>query len=178
MAGHNKWSKIKHKKAASDAKKSKIFSKLARFIAVESRRAGGDRDAPGLRLAIEKAKKENMPADNIDRAVAKGTTDSGAELETVTYEAYGPGGTAIIIEGLTDNKNRTSQEIKHLLNEHGATLAEPGSASWAFTKGSDALMPTTTVPLETDDQAAVERLIAALEEHDDVQGVSTNAASI
>ena len=137
MAGHNKWSKIKHKKAATDAEKSKVFGKLARFIAVEAKKAGGDKNAPGLRVAIEKARKENMPSENIERAVQKGTRGAGAVPESVVYEAYGPGGVALIIEGLTDNKNRTSQEIKHLLMEHGATLAEPGSASWAFEKKNE-----------------------------------------
>src|SRR3989344_2427014 len=118
MSGHNKWSKIKHKKAASDAVKSRVFSKFARLISVESKKVKGDINAPGLRLAIERAKKENMPGDNIERAVAKGKSDTGTSLEKVIFETYGPGGVALLIEGLTDNNNRTSQEIKHLLGKH------------------------------------------------------------
>ena len=174
MSGHNKWSKIKHKKASTDAQKSKIFGKFARGIAVESKKSGGDINAPGLRLAIERARKENMPNENIERAVAKGKADTGVSLEAVTYETYGPGGAAIIIEGFTDNNNRTSQEIKHLLAQHSATLAGPGSASWAFTKSSGEWSPQSTVKILGDERERLERLIEELEAHEDVQDVYTN----
>ena len=175
MAGHSKWAKLKHQKGKTDAQKSKTFSKLVRFIAVEAKKAKGDRTAPGLRTAIEKARAENMPADNIDRAIDK-AAGSGAELEPVQYEAYGPGGAAIIIEGYTDSRNRTAQEIKHLLAERGGALATPGAAIWAFTKVEGKLEPTTTVPLSDEDGQKLSELLEALEEHDDVNEVYTNGA--
>jgi len=175
MSGHNKWSKIKHKKAATDAQKSKIFGKLARLITVESKKANGDINSPGLRVAIDKAKSENMPSDNIDRAVKKGTGADAGNMEAVLYEAYGPGGTAIIIDGLTDNRNRSSQEIKHILSKNGASLADQGAASWAFTRSDGVWAPNTTVPLSEDDVSKLERIVEELEENDDVQDVYTNA---
>jgi len=176
MSGHNKWSKIKHKKAASDAQKSKAFGKLARLISVESRAAKGDVNAPPLRAAIEKAKAINMPSDNIDRAVKKGAGADAEQMEHVLYEAYAPGGSALIIEGLTDNRNRTSQEIKHLLFSNGASLAEQGAASWAFKKENGGWTPNATIPLSDEDGEKLGRIIEELEEHDDVQEVYTNAA--
>ncbi|NTV44286.1 MAG: hypothetical protein HGA67_01145 [Candidatus Yonathbacteria bacterium] len=175
MSGHNKWSKIKHKKAASDAQKSKIFGKITKLIASESKRVGGDMSAPSLRAVIDKAKEVNMPSDNIDRAVKKGMSADATAMDFVQYEAYGPGGCGIIIEGLTDNKNRTAQEIKHLLSKNGLALAAPGSASWMFTKGDEGLEPTMVVDLSEEDGAKLETILEALEEHDDVQEVYTNA---
>ena len=125
MSGHNKWAQIKHKKAITDAKKSKIFSKLVRFISVEAKLSGG-KDSPGLRAAIEKAKKVNMPAENIERAIKK-ASEPGAHMDAITYEAYGPGGAGIIIETLTDSKNRTAQDIKHILVKNGFALGGIGS---------------------------------------------------
>lgn len=174
MSGHNKWSKIKHKKAASDAQKSKIFSKLVKLISVESKNAGGDVSAPGLSSAIEKAKKENMPSENIERAIKKGTSDNSTSMENVVYETYGPGGIALIIEGLTDNKNRTAAEIKHLLSKHGLQLATPGSAMWSFEKNATGWIAKTTTPISKDDTEKLNNLVGELEEHDDVQGVFTN----
>jgi len=175
MSGHNKWSKIKHKKAASDAQKSKIFGKLARLIADQSKKAGGDINSPTLRAAIEKAKSVNMPADNIDRAVKKGAGGDSAQMNVVVYEAYGPGGSAIIIDGLTDNRNRTSQEIKHILIKNGASLAEQGAASWAFEKSDREWVPKTTIPIPEEDCGKLEKIIEELEDNDDVQDVYTNA---
>ena len=143
MSGHNKWSQIKTKKMATDAKKGKMFGKLARLVALESKKAKGNINAPGLRTVIEKAKSINMPNENIERAVKKGAGGDAGEMEEVLYEGYGPGGVAIIIEGLTDNKNRTSAEIKHLLSKHGASLAAQGAASWAFEKTSEGFIPKT-----------------------------------
>jgi len=175
MSGHSKWSKIKHKKAASDAHKSKIFGKLARLVAMESKSAKGDLNAPGLRTAIEKAKAMNMPSDNIDRAVKKGVGSGAEQMEHVVYEAYGPGGSALIIEGLTDNRNRTSQEIKHILSKNDASLAQRGAASWAFEKKNGEWSPTTSTPLSPEDEEKLEKIIEELEDNDDVQDVSTNA---
>ncbi len=175
MSGHNKWSKIKHKKAASDSQRSKIFGKISKLIASESKRVGGDITAPTLRAVIEKAKEVNMPSDNIDRAVKKGMSADATTMESVQYEVYGPGGCGIIIEGLTDNNNRTAQEIKHLLSKNGFALAAPGSASWMFTKGDGGFEATMTVDLSDEDGAKLEVLLELLEEHDDVQEVYTNA---
>lgn len=174
MSGHSKWSKIKHKKAMTDARKSKVFSKLVRYITVEAKKAKGDRNAPGLRLAIEKARAENMPADNINRAIDKAST--AGDLEAVTYEAYGPGGVALIIEGFTDNRNRTSQELKHLLAQNGGSLATPGAAMWAFSRSEEGLQAQTTVELSDEDLEKLATLVDELEEHDDVNDVVTNAA--
>ncbi len=174
MSGHNKWSKIKHKKAATDAQKSKIFSKLVRFITVEAKKAKGDRNSPGLRMAIEKARGENMPADNIERAIEKASATAG-DLEAVVYEAYGPGGVALVIEGYTDNRNRTAQEIKFILSKNNSALAAQGAAMWAFTKGEQGLVPSTTVDLEDADLEKLSKLVEELEEQDDVNNVYTNA---
>lgn len=175
MAGHNKWSKIKHKKAATDAQRSKIFGKIVRLISVEAKKAQGDVNAPGLRAAIEKANEVNMPKDNIERAIKKAAEGGGEAEEEVTYEAYGPAGTAIIITGLTDNRNRTAAEVKHVLSKNGAALAEPGAASWAFEKKGGEFIPQTTVELSDEDGEKLGNLLEAIEELDDVQDIFTNA---
>jgi YebC/PmpR family DNA-binding regulatory protein len=175
MSGHNKFSKIKHQKAKNDAQKSKSFGKLVRFITVEAKKAKGDAKSPGLALAIEKARKENMPNDTIERAIKKATTDSAATMESVMYEAYGPGGVAIIITGLTDNRNKAAQEVKHILGLHGSELAAQGSAAWAFTKTHEGFVANTTSPLEDADIEALHKLVEALEDNDEVQDVYTNA---
>ncbi len=174
MSGHSKWSKLKHTKGKTDAQKSKAFSKLVRFISVEAKKAKGDRSSPGLRVAIEKARAANMPSDNIDRAIDKAATSG--ELEQVVYEAYGPGGVAIVIEGYTDSRNRTTQELKHLLSLHGGAMAQQGAASWAFAKVDGKLEPTTTVELSDEDGAKLSELVDALEDYDDVNEVYNNAA--
>lgn len=176
MAGHNKWSKIKHKKAATDAHKSKIFSKLVRLIQVEAKKANGDTNAPGLKAAIEKARKENMPNDNIDRAIKK-ASDSSEAMQEVIFEAYGPAGVGLIITGLTDNNNRTSAEIKHTLSKNGASLGAPGSVAWNFTRDNENnWTPNSTIDLDDGDIEKLERLVHVLEENDDIQEVFTNAA--
>jgi YebC/PmpR family DNA-binding regulatory protein len=177
MSGHNKWSKIKNKKAVTDAQKSKIFGKLVKFITVESKKAKGDVNAPGLRAAIEKAKGENVPSDNIERAIKKGAGADAGEMEQITYEAYGPGGCALIIEALTENRNKAAQEIKHILSKNGFELAAPGSATWAFEKqaGSSEWLPKNTTPIGEEDSAKLEILINELEENDEVQDIFTNA---
>lgn len=177
MSGHNKWAQIKHKKAITDAKKSKIFSKLVRFISVEARLSNG-KDSPGLKAAIEKAKKVNMPKDIIEKAVKKASEPS-AQMENITYEAYGPGGAGIIIETLTDSKNRTAQDVKHILSKNGFALAGIGSVVWAFQKeiSPEGLIwkPTTHATLSDSDLELLDKLIEEIEENDDVQDVYTNA---
>ena len=175
MSGHNKWSQIKRQKGATDAKKSKVFGKFARLIASESKKSNGNTNDPALRAVIEKAKGVNMPADNIERAVKKGLGGDAGNMEHVQYEAYGPGGAALIIEGLTDSKNRTAQDVKHILSKNGSALAAIGSATWAFTKTADGWAPQTETELSKEDASALEHLIDALEENDDVQDVFTNA---
>ena len=174
MAGHNKWSKVKHKKAAQDEKKSKIFSLHARLLEIESRKAEGDTNSPGLKAAIDRARAVNMPNDNISRAIQKGAGGSGEALEEVVYEAYGPGGTALIIKGVTDNKNRTSAEIKHTLGILGGTLASPGSVLWAFEKNGTSFVPRNTVPLSEENILALRNLVRKLEDRDDVGEIITN----
>lgn len=176
MSGHNKWSQIKHKKGASDAAKSKLWSKIAKRLIVESKLATGDITAPTLRTWIDKAKQANMPKDNIERAVKKGVANDAAAMDAVTYETYGPGGAAILIEALTDSRNRTAQEIKHLLSEAGLELASPGSAAWAFKKTGDGYEATTTVPLSEEDTEKLMAILEKIDAHDDVEEVFTNAA--
>lgn len=175
MSGHNKYSKIKHIKAKNDAQKSKNFGKIVRLITVEAKKAGGNISSPGLAAAIEKARSENMPNDTIDRAIKKATTDNSAAMESIIYESYGPGGVAILIEALTDNRNKAAQEVKHILSVNGFELASPGSASWAFQKTNNVWAPTSTMPLEDADIEALQKLVEALEENDEVQNVYTNA---
>ncbi len=175
MSGHNKWSKIKHKKAASDAQKSKVFSKHASLITMESRKAKGDISYPGLIAAIERAKKDSMPKENIDRAVAKGKAADGSELTEVLYETYGPGGTAILITAVTDNPNRTTPEIRHTLTKAGYQLGASGSATWAFTKTADGYVPGSRIDLNDEDGEKLASLIEAIEEHDDVHDIFTTA---
>ncbi|KKW24789.1 MAG: transcriptional regulator [Candidatus Kaiserbacteria bacterium GW2011_GWB1_52_6] len=174
MSGHNKWAQIKRQKGANDAAKGVVWGKLGKRIAVESKKANGDVNSPTLRTLIETAKKANMPKDTIDRAVAKGIS-SDVALDSITYETYGPGGAAIIIECLTDSRNRTAQEIKHHLSELGLALAAPGSALWAFEKTSFGYMPKTTVPLSEEDDAKLMEIMQKIDEYDDVQEVYTNA---
>ena len=175
MSGHNKYSKIKHIKAKTDAQKSKMFTKFGRLITVEAKKAGGNLSSPGLKTAIEKARAVNMPNDTIDRAIKKATTDNSASMEAFTYESYGPGGCAIIIESLTDNRNKAAQEVKFILSKHGLGLAGIGSATWAFTKNHEGWIANTTIPLSEEDGKKLETLIEDLEENDDVQNVFTNA---
>jgi YebC/PmpR family DNA-binding regulatory protein len=174
MSGHNKWSKIKHKKAAADSQKSKMFGKLAALIAIESKKVGGDTSSPNLRAVIDKARAANMPMANINRAVERGKGADGAALEQVIYEAYGPGGAAIVIEALTDNRNRSNAEIKHLLITNGASPAAPGSAMWIFEKNEEGYLAKIKLDLSDSDIKAITDLIEKIEEHSDVSAVYTN----
>jgi YebC/PmpR family DNA-binding regulatory protein len=136
MSGHSKWSSIKHKKAATDAKRGKLFTKLIKEITIAAKLGGGDVKAnPRLRTAVAAAKAQSMPNDNIDRAIKKGTGElGGAQPESVVYEGYGPGGVAIIAEVLTDNRNRTVADIRYLFGRHGGNLGETGCVGWMFKK--------------------------------------------
>jgi YebC/PmpR family DNA-binding regulatory protein len=236
MAGHSKWASIKHKKKAVDAKRGALFTKLTRAITVAAREGGGDPEGnPSLALAIQKARDASMPKDNIERAIAKGTgADSDAEaFEAVVYEGYGPGGVAVLVEALTDNRNRTSSEVRHIFTKHGGNLGEPGSVAWTFEKKGEIVVdgsryseddllpaidagaedvaldgdvweivtgpaelaavrqaleeagveidsaelvqrPTTRTPVDEDRVRSLMRLIDALEDNDDVQGVHAN----
>ncbi len=136
MSGHNKWSTIKHKKGAADAKRGKLFSKVIKEITIAARIGGGDADGnPRLRTALNAARAANMPKDNVDRAIKRGTGEiAGVNYEEVTYEGYGPGGVAVMVETLTDNKNRTVAEIRHIFEKYSGSLGESGCVSWIFTK--------------------------------------------
>ncbi|WP_319561247.1 YebC/PmpR family DNA-binding transcriptional regulator [Marispirochaeta sp.] len=236
MSGHSKWASIKHKKGAADAKRGKVFSKIIKEITVAARMGGGDEEAnPRLRTAVLKAKAANMPKDNIARAIKKGTGElEGVDYIELTYEAYGPGGVAIMIEALTDNKNRTAADIRSILTKGGGSLGETGCVSYLFKRkgiiayneaeySEDAifeaaleagaedvshegesievttdpesfgevltalqaagfteemaeisLVPEAYVSLDPDSTAKVMRLIERIDDHDDIQSVSTN----
>ncbi len=236
MSGHSKWSTIKHKKAAKDAKRGKIFTKLIKEITIAARLGGGDAKAnPRLRTAVLAARSQSMPGDTIDRAIKKGTGElEGVHYEEVVYEGYGPGGVAVMIEVLTDNRNRTVAELRNVLDKCGGNLGTTGSVAWMFTKrglitveraqvdedkvmevaleaGADdvtdsgdilevltapdklegvkdaleqarmttasaevTMMPSTTTSISGKQAEQMVRLLEALEDHDDVQSVSSN----
>ena len=176
MSGHNKWAQIKRQKGANDAAKSNVWGKLSRRITIESKKAGGDVTSPTVRTLIDTARASNMPKDAIERAVQKGTGAGADTLEAITYEAYGPGGAAIIIETLTDSRNRTAQEVKHLLTKNGLALASQGSAMWAFEKDTEGgFVAKATVPLSEEDSAKLMTILEAIDANDDVENVYTNA---
>jgi YebC/PmpR family DNA-binding regulatory protein len=157
MAGHSKWANIKHRKAAVDAKRGKIYTKLAREITVAAREGGGDPEFnPRLRAAIEKARKFNMPKENIERAIKRGTGEiEGSSYEEVTYEGYGPGGVAIIVKCLTDNRNRAASEVRHAFSKHGGNLGTSGCVSWMFERKG-----VITIPGNVDEE---ELMMAAID---------------
>ncbi|HPZ16829.1 MAG TPA: YebC/PmpR family DNA-binding transcriptional regulator [Fervidobacterium sp.] len=148
MSGHNKWANIKHRKAAQDAKKSQVFTKLIREIIVAAREGGGDPNTnPRLRTVLEKAREANMSRETIERSIKKGTGElEGERYEEITYEAYAPGGVALYILALTDNKNRTAQELRHILSKNGGTLAESGSVAWLFERKGVIEIPAEKIP--------------------------------
>ena len=143
MSGHSKWATIKHKKAATDAKRGRAFTKVIREITIAARVGGGDPDSnPRLRTAILAAKNENMPSDNIERALARGTgTLEGEQYEEVSFEGYGPGGVGLIIEVVSTNRNRVVSEIRHMMNKHGGNMAENGAVGWMFHRKGDIVVP-------------------------------------
>ena len=199
MSGHSKWAGIKHKKALVDAKKGKLFSKLIREVTVAAKTGGGKLDAnPALRHAVEKAKAANMPSDNIDRAI-KRASEAAENLEELLIEAYGPEGAAILIEAITDSRNRTVSEVKKILKDHKAKWADQGSVLWAFAQNADQRRTTqadgevgadlrrnfissgesnwySKFPQQISEEGKqkLEQLIEALDDHDDVQAVITN----
>ncbi len=159
MSGHSKWSSIKHKKGAADAKRGKLFTKLIKEITVAARMGGGDPDAnPRLRSAVITAKGENMPKDNIERAIKKGTGElEGVNYEESTYEGYGPGGAAVLIESLTDNKNRAVADIRHIFSKCGGNLGENGCVAWMFDKKGYIVIENTVI----DEDALMETALEA-----------------
>ena len=175
MSGHSKWKQIAHKKGATDLKRGRIFSKLLRAISIAAKTEPNPQFNPRLRSAIEKAKENNVPADNIERAVSKASEQKN--LEDVTIEAYGPEGAALIIQAITDNTNRTVNEIRNILNERGAKMATPGSVLWAFnapTAGGQEYTAKFPQPISDQAKEQLQKLIDALEENEDVQKVYTN----
>lgn len=160
MAGHSKWANIKHKKGKEDARRGKLFSKLSKMITVAAREGGGDPDMNAdLRLAIQKAKDNNMPNDNIERAIKRGTGDlEGVTYERIVYEGYGPGGVALYLELMSDNRNRTAAEIRHLLSKHGGNLGESGCVAWMFNRKGQIV-----VDLDKTDYGEDELMMVALE---------------
>ena len=151
MAGHSKWANIKHRKGAQDQKRGKIFTKLIKEITIASRIAGGDLDSnPRLRKAVSNAKSNNVPAGNIERAIKKGIGDlDGITFDEITYEGYGPNGVAIIIEVITDNKNRSVAELRHIFTKFGGSLGETGSVSWMFEKKGQIILESKSIVYET-----------------------------
>jgi YebC/PmpR family DNA-binding regulatory protein len=180
MAGHSKWAGIKHKKAIVDSRRGKLFTKLARHITVAAKSGGGDvAGNPSLALAVQKAKDASMPKDNIQRAIDKGT-GAGADAETfedVLYEGYGPGGVALLIEALTDNRNRTGSDVRHLLSKHGGNLGEPGSVAYLFDKKGVVVVSADRYT-EDDLIVAVDAGAEDIEIDDDVFEVLTEPADL
>lgn len=179
MAGHSKWSTIKRKKAANDAKRGKLFTSLIREITVAARSGGGDPSFnPRLRLAIDTARDANMPADNIDRAIKRGTGElEGVEYEEIVYEGYGPGGVAIYIETLTDNANRTVAEIRHALSRNGGSLGTSGSVAWQFDRKGQIYINAARHDEESLLLAALEAGAEDVQQEDDAFVISTDVAS-
>ncbi len=151
MSGHSKWASIKHKKGALDAKRGRAFTKLIKEITIATRMGGGDPDGnPRLRTAIAAAKALSMPADNIKRAVMKGTGElEGGSIDEIVYEGYGPGGVALIVETATDNRNRTVSEIRHIFSKNGGNMGEAGSVAWMFSKKGDIVVENPKVDEDT-----------------------------
>lgn len=180
MAGHNKWSKIKRKKAKKDKERSKVFSKLVDQIQTEAKRCGGDMDDPGLQQAIAEAKEANMPKDNVKDAIERATTAAEGS-EEITYEAYGPGGSQIIIESETNNRNKSAAEIRHIFSDHGIDLAKPGAVVWAFeeSRNNDGYRdwtPQNKIELDDKSKEKLEKILDELEENEEVRKVFTNVA--
>lgn len=168
MSGHNKWSQIQHQKSVTDKKRGVLFSKILKAITIAARNETNPQFNPRLRSLIEKARENNVPQENIDRAIKK--VSESKNLEEIIIEAYGPVSIAMIIECITDNHNRTISEIKHLLNENEAKMAEVGSVKWAF----DGDKPKFPQEISNIDREKINQLIQKLEERDDVQKIITN----
>jgi len=180
MAGHSKWKQIKHKKAAADAKRGAAFTKLIKEITIAARQGGGDPTGnPRLRTAIDAAKAANMPNDNIDRAVKKGTGElEGVHYEEATYEGFGPGAAAILIQVTTDNLNRTVAEIRHLFTRHGGNLGGPNSVAWMFEKKGQMALDATRYEEDTALEAALEAGAEDLARDGEQFVITTDAAAL
>ncbi|MDP3794473.1 MAG: YebC/PmpR family DNA-binding transcriptional regulator [bacterium] len=174
MSGHSKWSQIKHKKAATDAKRGELFSKLLKNIAIAARSNPNPQANPTLRAAIDKARDANVPSDNIERALAR-AREAKDNMETVVVEAYGPGGIALMVTATTDNRNRLMMELRKLLEDHGARVAEPGSARWAFIESAGVFEAKITQPVPDAEAEKLSALEETLQNHPDVESVVTNA---
>lgn len=179
MAGHSHWKQIKQQKGSADQKRGALFSKLLRAISAAAREEQNPEFNPTLRTTIEKARAANVPQENIERAIGRGTRGEET-LERLTVEAYGPEGIAVIIEAITDSKNRTLMEVKNILKDHGAKFAEQGSVQWAFSSetasGTREWKPKFPQSISPEGGNALRALVEALEANEDVQGVTTNAA--
>ncbi len=176
MSGHSKWSTIKHEKALTDAKKSKVFSKVTSLITIAARKGGDPDKNPTLRTMIENAREVNVPKENIERAIKRGTGEiAGARLEELTYGAFGPGDAAILITTITDNKNRTLAEIKKILQEHNVKFAELNSIQWMFHREGTDWVPNNPVKIEDENiKKELEALYEALDEQQDVNEIYDN----
>lgn len=177
MAGHSKWANIRHRKGAQDQKRGKIFTKIIKEITIASRLGGGELTAnPRLRKAVSNAKSNNMPADKIERAIKKGTGElDGVIYEEITYEGYGPGGVAILMNIITDNKNRSVAEIRHLLSKYNGNLGENGSVSWMFDKEGQIVLSSNTNNEDTIFEAAIEAGAEDFQINGDIYLVSTTS---
>ena len=178
MSGHSKWASIKHKKAIVDQRRGQHFTKLARAVTVAAREGGGDPEGnASLALAIQKARSASMPKDNIERAILKGTGDGadGENFETVMYEGYGPGGVALLIEALTDNRNRTAADVRHMMGKGGGSLGEPGSVAYLFDKRGVIIVDASKYD-EDDLMVAIDAGALDIEADEDVYEVITEPA--
>ena len=180
MAGHSKWANIRHRKGAQDAKRGKIFTKLIKEITISARLGGGDVDAnPRLRKAVTNAKSNNMPSDKIERAIKKGTGElEGIIYEEVTYEAYGPGGVAIMMDIITDNKNRSVAEVRSTLSKFGGNLAENGSVSWIFDKKGQIILDSEAGEENTVFEAAINAGADDFEADNNIYAISMDPSSL
>lgn len=184
MSGHSKWAQIKRKKGLTDAKKGRLFSKLSKIIGLAAKKGVDPKINLSLKAAVDQAKAENMPIANIERAIrtikkGSGRLDNSNDLEEVLFEVYGPGGVAILILSVTNNKNRTVAEIKHLLSKHGTGLSGAGSVKWLFESkienGEMKWLPKQTIKLSEADDSQLSDLLSDLDDQDDVMEVYTNA---
>ena len=176
MSGHSKWSTIKHKKALTDAKRSKVFSKITSLISIAARKGGDPDKNPNLRTMIEKAREFNVPKENIERAIKRGTGEiAGVALEEVIYGAFGPGGIVILITAITDNKNRTLAEIKKILQEHNAKFAELNSIQWMFRREGTNWIPNNPIEIKNENiKKELEALYEVLDNEQDISEIYDN----
>ncbi len=179
MSGHSKWSTIKHKKALTDAKRSKVFSKVTSLITIAARKGGDPDKNPNLRTMIEKAREVNVPKENIERAIKRGTGEiAGVALEEVVYGAFGPGGVVILITAITDNKNRALAEIKKILQEHNAKFTELNSIQWMFQRSGTGWIPNNPIKIEDENiKKEIEALYEDLDNEQDVSEIYDNTGN-